>query len=86
VQASANLTAANVFENANLVTGSAGGPGSRRSGAALDSSTLASGNATRQFKVLGLSQIDDNAYGSYARALVKINNHVLKGGTGTVGV
>jgi small subunit ribosomal protein S7 len=33
-----------------------------------------------------VSQIDDNAYGSYARALVKINNHVLKGGTGTVGV
>ncbi len=84
IQASANLVQTDVFSNAQLATGS-GDAATRRSTFKLDSSTIAT-TATHQLKILGYSKVGTNAYGSYCRALVRINNHVMKGGTGTAGV
>lgn len=47
-----------------------------RSKHALDSATYAA--TTAQLKVLGLSKIDDNVIGQYAKVKVKINEHFLK--------
>lgn len=84
IQASANALAADVFANANVVAATYDSL-LNRSKFALDSASIGTG-ATLQLKIMGLSTIDDNAYGSYARLKVKINNHKLKGGTGTSGV
>lgn len=84
IQASADLQAADVFANADIVA-TAYDSALNRSKHALDSASIGT-TATLQLKILGLTQIASNAYGSYARALVKINNHKLKGGTGTQGV
>lgn len=78
IQASANLAATDVFANAQIVA-TTGDTALLRSKHALDSANIAD-TATHQLKILGLSSIDDNAYGSYARALVKINNHAFKAG------
>ncbi len=72
--------------NYNVLSGS---PSStyRLSGATLDdSSGLASAGGSLQVKALRLEQRDNNAFGLNADIVVIINNHVLKGGTGTVGV
>lgn len=84
IQASANLLALDLFQNADLSTGT---PDSvlRRSTFKLNSAAMDT-TATRQLKVLGLSSVGTNAYGSYARVNVKINNHIFKGGTGSAGV
>jgi len=42
--------------------------------------------ATLNLKLLGLAQRQDNAFGQYAKWLVKINNHVYGAGTGTAGI
>ena len=42
--------------------------------------------ATLQLRLLGLSQKVDNAFGSYAKWLVKFNVHELGTGTGATGV
>lgn len=78
IQASANLAAADVFANAQLVV-TAGDTSLLTSKHALDSANIASTD-THQLKILGLSAIASNAYGSYAKAKVKINNHVFKAG------
>ena len=44
------------------------------------------GTATYQCKLMGLVRTSDNAFGQYAKFLVKINNHVYGSGTGTAGV
>jgi hypothetical protein len=84
IQASANLVATDVGANAQLSAGSVD-TATRRSTFKLDSSTITT-TATHQLKIIGLSKVGTNAYGSYARALVRINNHAMKGGTGTAGV
>jgi hypothetical protein len=78
IQASANVTAADVFANAQLVV-TTGDTSLLLSKHALDSANIAD-TATHQLKILGLSSIDDNAYGSYAKVKVKINNHSFKAG------
>lgn len=84
IQASANLVDASVFSNADL-TYTAPDSTLKRSKVALDSASLNT-TATLQMRVIGLSKLISNEAGSYAKALVKINNHAFKGGTGTVGV
>lgn len=84
IQANSAVVAADVFQNANVATG-AGDSALRRSTFALDVGTLGT-SATAQLKILGLTAINVNEFGSYAQVNVKINNHVLKGGTGTAGV
>lgn len=69
--------------NYNIVAGSS--PGARISGHVLDGDTGAT-TATLPLKLLELSKELGNGYGAYARCVVKINNHVLNGGTGTAGV
>lgn len=58
--------------NGNLVSG-AGSTATGLSGWMLDSSTVASGNATYQVKVIGLTRGPDNAIGNYARWNVRLN-------------
>lgn len=48
--------------------------------------TAAANTATLNLKILGLAQRDDNAFGAYAKLLVKINNHAYSAGTGTAGI
>lgn len=76
------LTAADIGLNTNLVLGAGNG---YVSGWMLDNATEAVG-ATLQCRILGLVQRLDNAVGQYAKWRVKINNHELNSGTGTVGL
>ena len=50
------------------------------------SDATANTTATLQLRLLGLSRRSDNAFGAYAKWLVKINVHELGGGTGASGV
>ena len=50
----------------------------------VDASTGAT-TATLPLKVLAVSSEEGNAFGAQADVIVKINNHQLDGGTGTVG-
>lgn len=71
------LTAAEVGLNANLSSGANNG---YLSGWQLDNSGEGAGS-TLQVKLLGLARRSDNAFGQYAKWLVKINNHELAAGT-----
>jgi hypothetical protein len=42
--------------------------------------------ATLQLRLMGLARKSDNAFGAYAKHLVKINVHELGSGTGAAGV
>jgi hypothetical protein len=53
--------------------------------AVLDASTKAT-DSNLPFKALFLDPRDNNAYGSKAKVVCKINNHSMSGGTGTVGI
>ena len=74
------LTAAAVGSNANLLAGSNNG---YQSGWLLNNSGVTTTN-TLQLRLLGLSRRSDNAFGYYAKWLVKINNHELAAGTAGV--
>jgi hypothetical protein len=74
------LTAANVGQNTNLTIVDAN---NFLSQVVLDNADAATG-ATLQVKLLGLVQRVDNAFGQYAKWLVKINNHELAAGTAGV--
>lgn len=70
-----------IGKNINFVaTASSGGKSLQE----LDESSAAS-TATLPFKVIGLYADQANAWGEFNRLIVKINNHVLAAGTGTVG-
>lgn len=71
------LTAAEVGLNANLVAGANNG---YLSGWQIDNSGEGAGS-TLQVRLLGLARRQDNAFGQYAKWLVKINNHELAAGT-----
>ena len=74
------LAATDVGNNANLASGTNNG---YQSGWQLSNAGLATTN-TLQVRILGLSRRSDNAYGYYAKWLVKINNHELAAGTAGV--
>jgi len=77
---------ADIGSNANFIAG-AGSTITGQSAYALDSTTMATGNATRNLKIVELVPQPGNVFGlPYNNAYVKINNHVYEGGTGTVGV
>lgn len=84
VQASAALTAADVGLNANLSLGT-GSTTTGLSGETIDASSVTT-TTTAQFKILGFAQRVDNATGTSAKLLVKINNHQFGSSTGTAGV
>lgn len=75
-----------IGKNANFVA-AAGSTVTGQSGYALDYSTLATGNATRNLKVLALVPRPGNTFSTaYNNVYVLINNNVFGSGTGTVGV
>lgn len=78
------LTASAVGNNANFIV-IAGSHTYGDSGTLLDNATEAT-TATLNLKLLGLVQREDNAFGTRAKWLVKINNHQYGSGTGTLGV
>ncbi len=61
------------YANGNLIAGAGGSTVTGMSSWMLDSSTVATGNATYQVKVIGLTRGPDNAIGNYARWNVFIN-------------
>lgn len=74
------LTAASVGLNANLIAGANNG---FQSGWLLNNVGAAT-TSTLNVRLLGLSRRIDNAFGQYAKWLVKINNHELSAGTAGV--
>lgn len=95
------LTSAMVGNNANFNVGGSWGPpvnspyldnpatGNTVSGQSayyLDLSTVGNG-AELNLKIMGIAALPNNEYGTpFNIALVRINNNVLQGGTGTAGV
>lgn len=78
------IVAANVGLNANWIVNE-GSLTTNLSGVALDQASL-DVTATLNMKVIGLAKITGNAFGNtYNIAEVVINNHLFKGGTGTLG-
>ena len=77
------LTSASIGNNANFHAGSPTSP-AVYSGYYLDNNTVA-GTSSLNLKLLGLARRSDNAFGAYAKWLVKINNHVY-GSVGTAGI
>lgn len=76
-----SMTYANTGNNANIISGS-GSTTTGYSGWLLDSSTAATGNATYQVKILRpLAEADNTIGSSYAKWLVKINQHQMANGT-----
>ena len=75
-------TALNLNYNIVATTGSTGYKCSRQS---LDGSSGVS-DSNMPLKLLALDVRPGNVYGAYADCIVIINNHPLKGGTGTLGV
>lgn len=71
------FTAAEIGLNANLIAGTNNG---FQSTWQLDNSTEGT-TATLQVRLLGLVRRSDNAFGQFAKWLVKINNHELSAGT-----
>jgi hypothetical protein len=69
------------YSNGNLIAGSGGSTATGLSSWQLHSSTVGSGNATYQVKVLGLTRGPDNAIGLYARWNVMLNLSALQQGT-----
>lgn len=74
------LAAADTGLNTDLVAGANNG---FVSGWVVDGANKAT-TATLQVKLIGLSQRIDNAFGQYAKWLVKLNNHELAAGTAGV--
>lgn len=81
------LAAADINLNANHSNGAGVSATTGLSGAFLDTTTKNT-TATLTFKILGIvGRVDNSLDGSNdIKAFVAINNHQLKGGTGTVGI
>jgi hypothetical protein len=80
--ASTAIAASNIGQNVQLLSGANNG---FISGWGIDNANI-NNTATTQCKIMGLVRRNDNAFGQYAKFLVLINNHLYKGGTGTVGI
>lgn len=84
-QCSGDFQLADIFRNADAVA-TTGDTSLLRSKHEVDSSSFDT-TATLGLKILGLYDVPEgNAVGSYAKVIVKINNHSLAAHTGTVGV
>ncbi len=82
VQASAGMTQANIGKNADVV-GTTGSAVNGISAMELDSTTIAN-TAALNLKIVGLSASPDNAFGTNAVVVVKINEHMY-GSAGVAG-
>lgn len=80
-----SFAVADIGQNVNLYAG-AGSTTTGTSAHSLDMNDKGT-TATLPFRLLGVKQSPDNEItGNYTKVLVTINNHQLKGGTGTAGV
>lgn len=80
------ITQANIGNTANFVAGS-GSTVTGQSAYAIDSTTINTGNATYNLKIMGLVPRPGNVFGvNYNNAYVMINNNLFNSGTGTAGV
>ena len=80
-----SFAVADIGQNCNIYAGA----GSTSTGTSAHTADLNDKGtaATLPLKVLGTVQrVDNDPTGNYTKILVTINNHQLKGGTGTVGV
>jgi len=80
-----SFAVADVGQNANLYAGA----GSTTTGTSAHSLDLGDKGttATLPFKILGVvNRVDNEKTGAATKVLVSLNNHQLKGGTGTAGV
>jgi len=75
------LAATDIASNINLKSGAGNG---FVSGWGIDDASTGAG-ATFQCKLMGLVRSQDNAFGQYAKFLVKLNNHAYGTGTGQAG-
>lgn len=75
---STNFTSADIGKNCNLKAGTNSG---YVSGWVLDDTAASATNSTRQVKLMGIQRTPDNAFGSYCKFIVRINNHELNAGT-----
>ena len=82
VQASAGMVQANIGKNADVV-GTGGSTVNGISSMELDSTTIAN-TAALNLKIVGLSASPDNAFGTNAVVVVKINEHMY-GSAGVAG-
>jgi len=82
VQASAGMTQADIGKNADVV-GTTGSAVNGISAMELDSATIAN-TAALNLKIVGLSASPDNAFGTNAVVVVKINEHMY-GSAGVAG-
>lgn len=71
---STNFTAADIGKNCNLKAGTNNG---FVSGWVLDDTAASSTSNTRQVRLMGIARRADNAFGSYCKFLVMINQHEL---------
>lgn len=71
---STNFTAADIGKGCNLKSGTNNG---YISGWVLDDTAASSTSNTRQVKLMGIRRTPDNAFGSYCKFLVLINQHEL---------
>lgn len=78
---STNFTAADIGKNCNLKAGTNNG---YLSGWVLDDTAASATTSTRQVKLMGIVRTPDNAFGSYCKFVVRINNHELNSGTAGV--
>ena len=83
-QVSGSMTAGNIGQNYNLSVGSTD-TSNGMSGMQIDSAS-AGNDAAKVLKLLGIDQRPDNEIGSKTDCIVKINNHIHSGGTGTTGI
>lgn len=84
-QADDTLAKTDLFNNTNMVKTAAGSRTAGTSGQEVDATV--DSNATAQLKIIGFPQRPDNEINAENnKVLVLINNHALKGGTGTAGV
>ena len=81
IGSSTALAATDIGLNINLKSGTGNG---YISGWGIDNGSKGA-TATYQCKLMGLVRTTDNAFGQYAKFLVKINNHVYGTGTGQAG-
>jgi len=81
VQAGGSVVAANIGKNADPTASTTGSTTSGVSAGSLDSASIAK-TAALTFKIVGLNQDPENAFGSYAVVVVKLNQHQY----GSVGV
>jgi hypothetical protein len=78
IQVDGNVAQTDVFANADIVA-TTGDTALLRSKHVLQSSSIATTN-TLPLKILGLSKVGSNAFGSYAKVKVKINKHAYSSG------